>query len=245
MFLGNIKLACKYKKKKIKKSTGRNNKGRITVRHRGGGHKRLIRHINWTSELKDSLLIGLQYNTTSKISLYQWYNVLDKKIFFTPAFQGNSILDINTSFRYHLSHFEIGEKVNNISSFSDFSKSIYIKSPGVEGTVIQRYTSIKNYVLLQLPSTEYKLFFKKDICSSGSLAGYTNMFEKIKKAGRQRWLNRRPKVRGVAMNPIDHPHGGGEGKTSGGRPSVSPWGKLTKNVKTRKNKRTSWRIFTK
>ena len=247
MFLSSIKISNKHKIAKNKK-VGRNNQGRITVRHRGGGHKRLKRVINWEGDTKDSLLIGLQYNPAGKVSLFQWYNTEKKSIYYTPSFKNFSILDgINktNSLRKSLSVLEIGDKCNNLVINTKTSNSVYVKASGSYAQVLQRYTWIKDYMLVQLPSGEQKLFNKYQSCFSHQLSDYTSMYEKIKKAGRNRWLSKRSSVRGVAMNPVDHPHGGGEGKTSGGRPSVTPKGRLTKKVKTRNNKRTNWQIFLK
>ncbi len=141
-------------------------------------------------------------------------------------------------------NFEVGESCNQIGSSNNAQKPKYILSDGSEGRVLQRYTWVKDYVLVLLPSSEQKLFHKKVFASVGHRLNFSNAYESLKFAGKSRHLGRRPKVRGVAMNPVDHPHGGGEGKTSGGRPSVNPRGLLTKNVKTRKVKHTNWRIFT-
>ena len=246
MFLSKLKYLKKQKLIKNQKS-GRNNSGRITVRRRGGGHKRSIRIINWTGELKNSLLIGVSYNPIKSGMLFQFINKESGEIFYQPATSKFSLLEglnLNDSsnsdhFREPLSNFNIGDFCSHIGS----SKINYIKASGSVGKVLQRYTWIKNYMLIVLPSGEQKLFLKTQSAVKGANLGNTKLFEKLKMAGRSRWLSKRPSVRGVAMNPIDHPHGGGEGKTSGGRPSVSKWGRLTKNVKTRKTKRALWQIF--
>lgn len=245
MYLSTIKILNKHKIAKSRKA-GKNNQGRITVRHRGGGHKRLKRIVNWQDSTGDSLLIGLQYNPLKKISLFQWYNVMSNSIFYTPSLKNFSILDDITKkslLNKTLSNFEIGDKCNNIVFNRQTGESVYVRAPGSYGQILQRYTWVKNYMLIQLPSGERKLINKFEKCIPSQLSDYTSMYEKIKKAGRNRWFGIRPTVRGVAMNPVDHPHGGGEGKTSGGRPSVTPKGRLTKKVKTRTNKRTRWQIL--
>lgn len=251
MFLSKLKLERKQKLKKIQKS-GRNNLGRITVRHKGKGHKKALRTINWTKSYNSSILIGTFYNPNQNNMLYQFVNSHSLETFFQPAVSGvsflNSFTENNSNYslsRFLLSDFSIGEKCNNLGSkkISDKNQSIYSRAGGSYSTILQRYTWVKNYMLVELSSGEQKLFLNSEKAQKGAVLGHTSAYDTIKTAGRNRWLGKRPTVRGVAMNPIDHPHGGGEGKTSGGRPSVSPWGRLTKNVKTKKNKRSLWKIF--
>lgn len=247
MRLSLLKNYNKYKKR-INKTAGRGAKGNITVRRRGGGNKRFVRPLNWASHTNSLLLTGLIYSSRHSSMVYQFFNRDSGSFYFQRTSSKISILDeleSSTDLYKRLMNFEIGESCNQIGSNSSPQKPQYVLSDGSEGRILQRYTWVKDYVLVLLPSGEQKLFHKRSFAGIGYRLNFTSAYESLKFAGRSRHIGRRPKVRGVAMNPVDHPHGGGEGKTSGGRPSVNPKGLLTKNVKTRNVKRSNWQIFTK
>jgi large subunit ribosomal protein L2 len=243
MFLSKYKIK-NNEKVFFKNRAGRNNKGRISVRHKGGGNRRSFRTINWSKIIKNSLVTGLVYNPTHQSNLLQILNLETKTFSYTLAPIGSDALDFYNSLsqynnRIFLNSLEIGDLFYGLASNSKNPQ--YIKANGCYGKILQKYTWVKNYMLILLPSGEQKLVLNNSLVNKGSLSNFSAFYEVIKKAGRNRWLRKRPTTRGVAMNPIDHPHGGGEGKTSAGRPSVSFTGRLTKNVKTSKKKRKySW-----
>jgi large subunit ribosomal protein L2 len=241
MFLSKYKIK-NNEKFFLKNRAGRNNKGRITVRHQGGGNRRSFRTINWSKISQNSLVTGLVYNPTHQSNLLQILNLDTKTFSYTLAPIGSDALNFYNSLhnnRVPLNSLEIGDLFYGLSVNEKTPQ--YIKANGCYGKVLQKYTWVKNYMLVSLPSGEHKLVLNNSLVSKGSLSNFSSFYEVIKKAGRNRWLRKRPTVRGVAMNPVDHPHGGGEGKTSAGRPSVSFTGRLTKNVKTSKKKRKySW-----
>ena len=245
MKLTLLKNYNKYKKR-INKTSGRGTKGNITIRHRGGGSKRFMRSLNWAAPNNSLLLTGLVYSPKHSSMVYQFFNKNTRSFYFQRTSSKVNILDelkSSNDLYKRLMNFEVGESCNQIGSSDGMQKPKYILSDGAEGRVLQRYTWAKDYVLILLPSGEQKLFHKKSFASMGYRLNFSNVYESLKFAGRARRQGKRPKVRGVAMNPVDHPHGGGEGKTSGGRPSVNPRGLLTKSVKTRKSKRSNWQIF--
>lgn len=226
----------------LKISSGRNNSGRISSFHRGGGHKQ-----KFTISKENSKLINL-YNLKFIKLIYNPIN--NVKLALLTSTQGNlfflrsNILLEKEKYNYFSSeilndflHFKLkGNLINNIGLANN--SSIYIKSAGVSGIILGSF--LNKYTIVKLPSGKLKLFSFNFKCAEGQISNENFYFKKLKKAGNSRWLNKRPIVRGVAMNPVDHPHGGGGGKTSGGRHSVSPWGFITKsNYKTRRNKKNT------
>lgn len=242
----------KYKKKiksltlKKKKNAGRNNLGKITVYHQGGGHKRLYRNIDFQYNNPSGLVTNLEYdpNRTANIAKICYRTKNSNKYYYILAPQQLNSLDkistekinntnLNIGNNYLLNDFNIGDYIYNIELYPGKGAQL-ARSAGTFGEV---YAKTENYVTIKLPSGQYRLFNPKCTACLGSVSNENHKNRIIKKAGRSRWLNKRPTVRGVAMNPVDHPHGGGEGKTSGGRPSVTPWAKITKGKPTRSKKK--------
>jgi len=225
-------------KKGFSKTGGRNNQGKITHHHHGGGHKKKYIKVYCKNNIEGGIVKAIKYdpNRTAPIALiqqknHQYYYVLapsNLKI-------GDTINPLNikqTGTSHKLQNLNIGTYIYNIELKPNQGGKL-IKSAGTYGQIIQKQ---KKYSKIKLPSGEQRLILNTCFANIGKVAN--NIFKniKLKKAGNKRWLGKRPKVRGVAMNPVDHPHGGGEGKTSGGRHPVSPWGKLTKGKKTVKKK---------
>lgn len=237
-------LSKSFKIKKLtkgfKRSNGRNNQGKITVRHRGGGHKRLYRIIEFNrgNPCREGFVSKILYdpNRTANIA----YIKKDQESFFILAPNGiheNQYIEsseqapLKVGNALPLRNIPIGSLIHNISIRPN-EKGKLVRSAGTSAQLIQKLNN--KYAKIRLNSGELKLILLSSYATLGILSNINHKKIKLGKAGRSRWFNRRPKVRGVAMNPVDHPHGGGEGKTSGGRPSVSPQGKITKGKPTRK-----------
>lgn len=236
---------------KIKnKFSGRNNKGKITVHHRGGGARLQYRVLDFVRAIFEvpAVVLNLEYdpNRTSFISLILYKNGILSYILATSSLKRGSILMTsyenipaisgNTS---SLQNIALGSSIHNIEL--NFGKGGQLcRAAGCFGVLLSKNFLKKNcFVIVRLQSKEEYIFFGKNLATVGISSNLNYYLKKLKKAGNSRHLGVRPHVRGVAMNPIDHPHGGGEGKTSGGRPSVSPWGKLTKGKPTRSGKNFS------
>jgi large subunit ribosomal protein L2 len=232
-----------------KEKAGRNRNGRISVRRRGGGCSRLYRKINYdlSFNYRDNYkLVRIEYdpNRSSRIGLvYNFKNSLFHYILLPEGLALNDFI-LNSfevafkrkpGFRTFLYNFPLGSLLHNIS-LKAMGKGVLCRSKGSFAKILQKNIK-KNYVRIRLPSGEERLIHQN---CKGTLGIVSNMSKKVKKknAGWSRRMGYRPSVRGVAMNPVDHPHGGGEGRTSGGRCSVTPWGKLTigKPTVLRKNK---------
>lgn len=227
------------------KISGRNNQGRLTVYTKGGGHKKKFRIILDKLEALQGIVEAIEYDPNRTANIARVYSIKNKKHYYILASdklrRGNwidsSFLNPHIPFKignsYKLSELPLGVNVFNIPF--PFSKSAAIRAAGCKAILVAKNNE---FCRIKLSSGQFRLYPADTIVSLGSVS---NIFHKqtVKgKAGRSRWLGRRPSVRGVAMNPVDHPHGGGEGKTSGGRPSVTPWGKVAKGQKTRnKNKK--------
>ncbi len=237
----------------IKKTGGRNNKGRITSRRRGGGHKRRYRIIDFKRNKFDipGEILTIEYdpNRSSRIALVN-YEDNEKRYIIAPdgIKVGNIVVSsIENSIPFKIGNtmplFRIpeGMLIHNIElkigKGAQLSRSAgsYARIMAKEG----------GYVTLRLPSGEIRLINENCLATIGVVGNKSHENIKIGKAGRSRWLGRRPKVRGVAMNPVDHPHGGGEGRTSGGRHPVSPWGTPAKGYKTRKKNKQSNKFIVK
>lgn len=233
--------------KKNSKSFGRNNQGKKTVRYRGGGHKRLYRKISFIRENISGVVENIEYdpNRSANIAAIK----TQKGFAYILASEGLKRDDkiysgVNVKLQHGnalpLSQIPLGSLLHNISIKSNQQPQL-VRSAGTSAQLIQKHNKKG---MIRLPSGEIK---NVDLNSYATLGVVSNLNHKninLGKAGRNRWLNRRPHVRGVAKNPVDHPHGGGEGKTSGGRPSVSFTGKLTKGLPTVKNKK-NYRILSK
>ena len=229
----------------LRKKGGRNNTGRITVRRRGGGHKRRYRIIDYKRNkfgIKGKVAtIEYDPNRSAYISLIH-YDDGEKRYILSP-------LDISVGTNI-VSGDKVPLKIGNALLLSNIPTGLFVHNveliPGKGGQMVRTagaYAQVmahdNGYTTLKLPSGEVRLVSDQCMATIGQVGN--RAFEQIVsgKAGRSRWLGRRPKVRGVVMNPVDHPHGGGEGKTSGGRHPVSPWGKPTKGYKTRKKNKKS------
>jgi len=234
----------------LKKTGGRNNQGRITVRFRGGGHKRLYRIIDFKRD-KDGIpakVLSIEYdpNRTAWIALLQ-YKDGEKRYIIAP--DGLKVGD------EVISGPQVPLKPGNALPLSDIPEGIEIHNieliPGGGGKLVRSAGSAAiilskegNYAHVQLPSGEIRLINLKCKATIGRVSNPDNELVIIGKAGRKRWMGKRPHVRGTAMNPCDHPHGGGEGRTKGKIPK-SPWGWYTKGKKTRKKGKPSERFIIK
>ena len=226
-----------------KQRAGRNNKGRITSRHRGGGHKKHYRIIDFKRD-KDSVkakVERLEYdpNRTANIALVLYedgerrYIVAPENLDVGDLIESGSSSPISVGNCLPLSNMPLGTVVHCIEMFPGKGAQI-ARSAGSSAQILAiegRYTTIR------LRSGEVRKVLSGCKATIGAVSNSEHALRSVGKAGAKRWLGRRPKVRGVAMNPIDHPHGGGEGKTSGGRHPVSPWGVPTKGFRTRKKKK--------
>ncbi len=226
----------------LKKSGGRNNRGRITVRHRGGGHKRRYRIIDF-KRIKHGVpakVFSIEYdpNRSARICLLHYidgdkrYMIWPKGIKVGDAIVSGPDSSYEVGNALPLEEIPLGTLVHNIEL--TIGKGAQMARSA--GSFAQVMAKEGNYVTLRLPSGEVRMVHKKCYATIGEVGNAEHENIVSGKAGRSRWLGRRPKVRGVAMNPVDHPHGGGEGRTSGGRHPVSPWGWKTKGFKTRTKK---------
>ncbi len=223
---------------------GRNNHGRITSRFRGGGHKQAYRYVDFKRRKHDvpALVERLEYdpNRTAFIALIKYQ---DGELSYILAPQrlraGDSVVsglraDIKPGNAMPLAAIPVGTIVHNI----EMKVGAGGKIARAAGTYAQLVGKDAGYAQVKLMSGELRVVRAECMATIGAVSNPDNMNQSIGKAGRQRWLGKRPHNRGVVMNPVDHPHGGGEGRTSGGRHPVTPWGKPTKGYKTRSNKRT-------
>ncbi len=228
-----------------KKSGGRNNRGRITSRRRGGGHRRQYRRIDFKRDKVGvpAIVHSIEYdpNRSARIALLHYVDG-EKRYILAPI--GLSVGDEVTSGAdaeirpgnaLPLANIPLGSNVHNVELKPGKGGQIG-RSAGAE---IQVMAKEGNFATLRLPSGERRLVLVSCYATIGQVGNLEHENVVIGKAGRIRWLGRRPKVRGVAMNPIDHPHGGGEGRATGGRHPVTPWGQPTKGYKTRKKKNKS------
>lgn len=264
----------------LKNKSGRNNSGKITIRHRGSRHKRLYRIISFNNRLQGiARVLRIEYdpNRTGKIALL-WFpsGILCYMLCAEKVVQGQKLLiggDINDRFMRRLyirkrakkkgiekydngfrlfnhadlkdgnvlalRYIPLGSLVFNVALMKN-QKPIFGRAAGVGLKIVSKKLSkdnITGYAGLSLPSGQIIFADLEVKVTIGRVSNIGHKLKKLHKAGQNRWRGWRPSVRGVAMNPVDHPHGGGEGKTSGGRPSVSLWGRLTKGVKTRSKKK--------
>ncbi|UJF19466.1 50S ribosomal protein L2 [Vibrio sp. SS-MA-C1-2] len=229
---------------KNSKSGGRNNNGRITVRHIGGGHKHHYRLIDFKRN-KDGIpakVERLEYdpNRSANIALVLYadgerrYIIAPKGLTAGDMIQSGEDAAIKVGNTLPMRNIPVGSTVHNIELKPGKGAQV-ARSAGAYAQIIARDGA---YVTLRLRSGEMRKILSEGRATIGEVGNAEHMLRELGKAGARRWRGVRPTVRGVAMNPIDHPHGGGEGRTSGGRHPVSPWGVPTKGFKTRKNKRT-------
>jgi large subunit ribosomal protein L2 len=228
--------------KVIKKSGGRNAKGRITCRHRGGGHKRHYRIIDFKRDKIGipARVASIEYdpNRSARIALLHYVDG-EKRYILAPVnlkvddiVESGPDADIKPGNTLPLSNIPLGTQIHNLELRLGKGGQI-VRSAG---TYAQLMAKEDRYALIKLPSGEVRMVLINCKATVGQLGNVTHENIDLGKAGRTRWMGRRPKVRGVAMNPVDHPMGGGEGRSSGGRHPCSPWGVPTKGYKTRKNK---------
>jgi large subunit ribosomal protein L2 len=232
--------------------------GRISVRRRGGRHKRKYRAVDFRrdkytkDEAKKSIpgkVVTIEYdpNRSANIALIHYidgekrYILAPKGLKIGMVVQSGNDAPMEIGNALPLERIPLGMNVHNIEL--QYGKGGQLsRSAGTSATIVAKEG---DYVTLRLPSGEMRMVFRKCFASIGEVGNEDHMNVSLGKAGRTRWLGRRPKVRGVAMNPIDHPHGGGEGKSSGGRHPVTPWGVPTKGYKTRKKRKNSSKFIVK
>jgi large subunit ribosomal protein L2 len=241
-----------YKGKPVKALTegksssgGRNNLGRITVRFRGGGHKRALRDVDFKRRAHlgvAAVVERIEYdpNRTAFIALIKYadgtlsYILAPQRLAVGDSVVAAENADIKPGNAMPLANMPVGTIVHNIELKIGKGGAL-ARSAGTYAQIVGRDAG---YVIMRLNSGEQRLINGLCFATVGAVSNPDHMNIALGKAGRNRWLGKRPHNRGVAMNPVDHPHGGGEGRTSGGRHPVTPWGKPTKGKKTRVNKRT-------
>ena len=226
----------------LKKSGGRNSRGRITARHRGGGHKRHYRVIDFKRDKIGipARVATIEYdpNRSARIALLHYADGEKRYILAPQHVKVNDVVesgpeaDIKPGNSLPLRNIPLGTQIHNIELRRGKGGQI-VRSAG---TYAQLMAKEDRYALIKLPSGEVRMVLMDCTATIGQLGNVQHENLSLGKAGRKRWLGRRPKVRGVAMNPVDHPMGGGEGRSSGGRHPCSPWGWPTKGHKTRKTK---------
>ena len=237
--------------KPIRKKAGRNNKGRITVRRRGGGHKRYYRIVDFKRD-KDSIparIASVEYdpNRSARIALLHYADG-EKRYILAPegCKVGDKLMsgegaEIRPGNVLPLSQIPLGTAVHNIEMKPGAGGQM-VRGAGASAQLMAKEGDI---VQIKLPSGEVRMI--RAICRAtiGQVGNLDHVNISLGKAGRSRWMGNRPKVRGVVMNPVDHPMGGGEGKSSGGRHPTTPWGKPTKGYKTRKKRKPSSKYIVK
>ena len=229
---------------KLSKKGGRNSNGRITVRHRGGGHKRRYRIIDFKRN-KDGIpavVERLEYdpNRTAFIALIKYedgqlsYIIAPQRLEVGDTVITSKTADIKPGNTLPLKNIPVGTIIHNIELKPQKGAQM-VRSAGTYAQLVGRDGG---YAQIKLTSGELRMVMDSCLATVGAVSNPDNMNQVLSKAGRKRHLGKRPSVRGVVMNPVDHPHGGGEGKSSGGRHPVTPWGKKTRGPKTRNNKAT-------
>ncbi len=230
---------------KLTKKGGRNNNGRITVRHHGGGHKRRYRIIDFKRNKTGvpAKVAAIEYdpNRSAYIALLHYtdgeksYIIAPQKLSVGDQVVSSAHADIKPGNALKMKYIPVGTIIHNIE-IKPGKGAQMIRSAGGWGQLVAKEGK---YASIKLPSGEVRKVLQECRATIGAVSNREHENRTLGKAGRTRWMGVRPTVRGVAMNPVDHPHGGGEGRTSGGRHPVTPWGTPTKGYKTRKNKRTT------
>jgi len=228
----------------LTRSGGRNNTGRITARRMGGGHKRTYRLVDFKRRKFDqpATVERLEYdpNRTGFIALLRYpdgtqtYILAPQRLKAGDSVVSGEKVDVKPGNAMPLKNIPVGTIVHNVELKPGRGGQL----ARAAGTYVQLVGRDSGYAQLKLSSGELRVVRGECMATIGAVSNPDQGNINLGKAGRNRWLGRRPAVRGVAMNPIDHPHGGGEGRTSGGRHPVTPWGKPTKGKKTRNNKKT-------
>lgn len=230
---------------KLSRTGGRNNQGRVTSRWIGGGHKRRYRVIDFVRRDKDGVpgrVVSVEYDPNRSTRIAQvTYKDGDRRYILAPeglkvgyAITSGETAEIRPGNALPLKSIPVGTLVHNVEVRIGRGGQI-VRTAGSAAQIMAREGG---YVQLRLPSREIRKVREECYATVGQLSNIDHENVSIGKAGRTRWMGIQPKVRGTAMNPVDHPHGGGQGKTKGGRHPVSPWGLPTKGYKTRANKRT-------
>ena len=228
----------------LSKKGGRNNAGRITARRRGGGHKRLYRVVDFKRRKfgVPATVERLEYdpNRTAFLALIRYedgelsYILAPQRLKEGDKVVAGEQTDVKPGNAMPLKSVPIGTIIHNVELKPGKGGQI----ARAAGSYVQLVGRDQAYAIVRLNSGEQRLIHGSCMASVGAVSNADHANIKLGKAGRKRWLGKRPSVRGVAMNPVDHPHGGGEGRTSGGRHPVTPWGKPTKGKRTRSNKAT-------
>ena len=226
----------------IKRKGGRNNQGRVTIRHRGGGHKRMYRIIDFRRDKRGipAKVASIEYdpNRSARIALLHYtdgekrYILAPDKLTVNDTVMAGDTADVKPGNSLPLKKIPLGTTIHNIELRRGAGGKL-VRSAGGGAQLMAREGK---YAHVRLPSGEVRLVDSECFATLGQVGNIEHEGIKLGKAGRKRWLGRRPKTRGVAMNPVDHPMGGGESKSSGGRHPCSPWGKPAKGGKTRKKK---------
>ncbi|MGI9382544.1 MAG: 50S ribosomal protein L2 [Methyloligellaceae bacterium] len=228
----------------LTKKGGRNNHGRITARRRGGGHKRLYRKVDFKRRKFDvpGTIERLEYdpNRSAFIALIRYedgeqaYILAPQRVGVGDTVIAGEHVDVKPGNAMPLASTPIGTIVHNV----ELKRGKGGQIARAAGTYVQLVGRDAGYAILRLNSGEMRMVRAECMATIGAVSNPDNSNIKLGKAGRKRWVGKRPSVRGVAMNPVDHPHGGGEGRSSGGRHPVTPWGKPTKGKRTRANRST-------
>ncbi|MBM3538858.1 MAG: 50S ribosomal protein L2 [Alphaproteobacteria bacterium] len=228
----------------LKSTGGRNNHGHITTRHHGGGHRRRYRVVDFKRRKFDvaGTVERIEYdpNRTSFIALIKYadgelsYIIAPQRLAVGDSVVSGERVDIKPGNALPMRNIPVGTVIHNVELKPGSGGKIARSA----GTFVQLVGKDQGYALLRLSSGETRRVPGECLATIGAVSNPDQQNVKIGKAGRNRWMGWRPSVRGTAMNPIDHPHGGGEGRTKGGRHPVTPWGQPTKGYKTRHNKKT-------
>jgi large subunit ribosomal protein L2 len=234
----------------ITKAGGRNNKGRVTIRFRGGGHKRTYRVVDFKRDKAGvpARVASIEYdpNRSARLALLNYVDGEKRYILWPVGLEvGRTVVsgpnaDILPGNALPLENIPAGTTIHNIELRPGKGAQM-VRTAGGSAQLVSKEAGL---ALIKLPSGEVRKVNAKCYATIGQVGNVDHENVSLGKAGRTRWLGRRPHNRGVTMNPIDHPHGGGEGRTSGGRHPVTPWGQPTRGFKTRNNKRTQKMIVT-
>jgi large subunit ribosomal protein L2 len=218
-----------------KNKGGRNNTGSISVRHRGGGSRKLLRHVSWLMEDFQGIVTGIEYDPNRSGLIARVFNLKNKNYIYILATKylypgtkiniGKNVTDIRIGNRLPIYNIPAGSILSTVG----LKKAVYARAAGTSCQLLQKGDIFSK---IRIPSGEIKYIKSNVFATIGVISNENHNLQVIGKAGRNRLKGLRPKVRGVAMNPVDHPHGG-----AGGKPSVTPWGKPTKGQPTKKSKK--------
>ena len=230
---------------------GRGGTGRISVRRKGGRNKRRYRVVDFRRDKNGvpATVVSIEYdpNRSANIALLHYadgekrYILAPKQLAVGRQVMSGEAAQPTAGNHLPLENIPLGTTIHNVELQHGRGGQL-VRAAGAAAVLVAKE---RDYVTVRLPSGEMRMVFKKCSATIGSVGNEDHMNVSLGKAGRARWLGRRPKVRGVVMNPVDHPHGGGEGRTSGGRHPVSPWGAPTKGYKTRRKRKQSSKFIVK